>query len=139
MPCRETKVGKLYQNNSRKFAIAGGIPFPKDARASYGRKNGRRQMERRQLLLHQAVDQNHVNRRSGRQKGDMVGRQLMEGCDIAEVHSSELDGAYPHHPHCMAERNLPDEGEENGQRAGHARQRDKTGGEGGQAVPQQSE
>ena len=43
---------------------------------------------------------------------------------------------YPHHPHCMAERNLPDEGEENGQRAGHARQRDKTGGEVGQAVPQ---
>ena len=96
-------------------------------------------MERRKLFFHQTVNQNHINRRGGCKKGNLVGRQIVKGRDIAKIHSSELDGAYAHHHQGMTERNPPDEGEENGKRAGHARHRDKAGREAGQAVSQKSE
>ena len=71
-------------------------------------------MERRKILFHQAVNQNHINRRGGCKKGNLVGRQIVEGSDIEKIHPSELDGTYPHHPHGMAEGRLPGEGEKNG-------------------------
>lgn len=51
MTCREAEIGKLDKNNSCKHPVTGGISFPKDARSSYGRKNSRRQMERRKLFF----------------------------------------------------------------------------------------
>lgn len=52
-------------------------------------------MERRKILFHQAVNQNHINRRGGCKKGNLVGRQIVEGSDIEKIHPSELDAPIP--------------------------------------------